>query len=94
MPNKYRYCLLKYRFDLGDEKKAASERGAWSYALRTLRQLEKEGFNVFAGFNNNAEVNHNHAEALRAEFTAVAQLKVSVTSAVSFALIVVLPSAV
>lgn len=33
-----------------------SERNAWAYALRSLRQLEREGFNVFSGFKNVAQI--------------------------------------
>jgi len=34
------------------DSQARQERGAWTFALRKLRQLERDGFNVFAGFDN------------------------------------------
>jgi hypothetical protein len=36
--------------------RSASERDAWTYALRTLKQLEKEGYDVFSGFESKAQV--------------------------------------
>lgn len=35
---------------------AQKERSAWAFAVRTLRCLQKDGFNVFAGFHNGEEV--------------------------------------
>jgi hypothetical protein len=35
---------------------AQRERSAWAFALRTLRRLQKDGFNVFAGFHSRGEV--------------------------------------
>ncbi len=32
------------------------ERNAWAYALRTLRRLDNQGYNVFAGFDNVEEI--------------------------------------
>jgi hypothetical protein len=36
--------------------RAKKERGAWAFAVCTLRRLEKDGFNVFAGFHGRGEV--------------------------------------
>jgi hypothetical protein len=35
---------------------AQAERNAWAYALRSLRQMERDGYNVFAGFENVAQI--------------------------------------
>lgn len=35
---------------------AVQERNAWSYALKTLRRLNKDGFNVFASFDSFDEI--------------------------------------
>jgi hypothetical protein len=36
--------------------RAKTERGAWAYALKQSRKLEKGGYNVLAGFENVADV--------------------------------------
>lgn len=43
---------------------AQSERNAWAYALRSLRKLEREGFNVFSGFENVAQIRAHIAYCL------------------------------
>lgn len=35
---------------------AQSERNAWAYALRSLRSLAQEGYDVFAGYDNAAQI--------------------------------------
>lgn len=35
---------------------AKSERNAWAFALSALRKLEREGYNVFAGFENVSQI--------------------------------------
>ncbi len=49
---------LKYEkiknFNFADQ--AQSERGAWAFALHALRQLAKEGYDVFGGFDTSKEV--------------------------------------
>lgn len=35
---------------------AQSERDAWAYALRSLRELERDGYDVFAGYKNVAQI--------------------------------------
>jgi hypothetical protein len=37
-------------------QQAKSERNAWAFALKSLRYLEKEGFDVFSEFNNQEEM--------------------------------------
>ena len=49
-------ALPDWYFDLLEKSKAGSERDAWAYALNALREIEKKGFDVFAGFNNAQEI--------------------------------------
>ena len=48
--------LPQWYLDKRSHSKAKSERGAWAYALRSLRKLQQEGYNVFAGFGNIAQI--------------------------------------
>ena len=41
-----------------------SERDAWAYALKKLRKLKQEGYDVFAGFKNVAEIQSHVAYCL------------------------------
>jgi hypothetical protein len=38
------------------EGRVQSERNAWAFALKTLRQLESKGYNVFGGFKDDTEI--------------------------------------
>jgi hypothetical protein len=44
--------LPKWYLDQRSHSEAKSERDAWAYALRSLRKLKQEGYDVFAGFDN------------------------------------------
>ena len=49
------YTPVWYR-NYEQKNHAQAERDAWAYALKNFRQLKKEGFNVFDGFNNIQEI--------------------------------------
>lgn len=36
--------------------RSKSERGAWAYSLKKMRELQKNGYDVFSGFNDKSEV--------------------------------------
>jgi len=44
--------LPQWYLDKRSHSEAKSERDAWAYALRSLRKLKQEGYDVFAGFDN------------------------------------------
>lgn len=48
--------LPPWYLDKMARSKSQSERNAWAYALRSLRKLEREGFDVFSGFENVAQI--------------------------------------
>jgi len=48
--------LPNWYLDKRSEVQSKSERGAWAYALKKLRDLEREGYDVFAGFKSVAEI--------------------------------------
>lgn len=50
------YTLPGWYWDKLSPHQATSERGAWAFALRTLRNLQREGYDVFAGFENFAQI--------------------------------------
>lgn len=51
----YHY-LPKWFIEHEKELRSQSERNAWAYALRELRKLERQGFDVFAGFKDEDEL--------------------------------------
>lgn len=50
------YYLPQWYLDKMGQAKSRSERGAWAFALNSLRKLEQDGYNVFAGFENAAQL--------------------------------------
>ncbi len=48
--------LPQWYIDKRSKSDAKSERDAWAYALRSLRKLESEGYDVFAGYDNVAQI--------------------------------------
>ena len=48
--------LPQWYLDKRAKSDAQAERGAWAYALRSLRKLEQEGYDVFAGYENIAQI--------------------------------------
>jgi len=50
------FLLPQWYIDKKSTSEAQSERDAWTYALRSLRKLKQEGYDVFAGFENAAQI--------------------------------------
>lgn len=48
--------LPHWYLDKKSKADAQSERNAWAYALRSLRKLKQEGYDVFAGFENTDQI--------------------------------------
>jgi len=48
--------LPGWYIDKRSEDESKSERNAWAFALRSLRKLNQEGYNVFAGFENVSQI--------------------------------------
>lgn len=48
--------IPEWFFDRISRPRAKSERNAWGYALRQLKKLHKEEYNVLAGFDNSEEI--------------------------------------
>lgn len=48
--------LPQWYLDKKSRFEAKSERNAWTFALKSLRKLKKEGYDVFAGFKNVGEI--------------------------------------
>ncbi len=48
--------LPQWYIDKETKSVAQSERDAWAYALQSLRKLKQEGYDVFAGFDNVAQI--------------------------------------
>lgn len=48
--------LPQWYLDKKSKSDAQSERSAWAHALRSLRKLEQEGYDVFAGYENTAQI--------------------------------------
>ena len=48
--------LPQWYLDKISHSEAKSERNAWAYALRSLRKLKQDGYDVFAGFENTAQI--------------------------------------
>lgn len=56
--------LPPWYLDNLSHSRAKSERDAWAYALRSLRKLKQEGYDVFAGFENVAQIRSYVAHCL------------------------------
>jgi|GEM_PF-7063370 hypothetical protein len=52
----FKSLLPQWYLDKKAKDDAQAERNAWAYALRSLRQMERDGYNVFAGFDNVAQI--------------------------------------
>ena len=50
------FLLPQWYLNKRAESDAQSERNAWAFALQSLRKLEQEGYNVFAGYENVAQI--------------------------------------
>jgi hypothetical protein len=48
--------LPNWYLDKKSEMEAKSERDAWAYSLNSLRKFNQDGYNVFAGFENTAQI--------------------------------------
>lgn len=48
--------LPQWYLDKKSRFEAQSERNAWAFALKSLRKLKREGYDVFAGFENAGEL--------------------------------------